>query len=69
MTWTGEYTYTRYAGVEVLTPSDRVAIADYPVQEVVTRTVANPQGLNGLDDDAVRIAGKGDQVTSVRGKN
>jgi hypothetical protein len=42
VTWAGQYTYTGYTGVEVLSPTDRIALADYTVKEVVTRTVANP---------------------------
>lgn len=42
VTWTGDYTYTGYTGTEVVGPTDRIGIADYPVQEVVTRTVPNP---------------------------
>jgi hypothetical protein len=34
--------YTGDTWVEVLSPTDRIAVSDYTVKEVVTRTVAHP---------------------------
>ena len=42
VTWTGEYTYTGYTGIEVVGPTDRTTSETYDVKEVVTRSVENP---------------------------